>query len=468
MRTVVACLLPALALPAQTPSPAFRYRPGDVLVATETTTQRETDARLGFCLASRHTTERRYTVLAVAADGTADVLVELATGPQELLEYRVRDRDEREQHLQKGFAPDATRAQRVLQARFTKQRFRCEPGRDEPAVFYLQELPELPAHALSLPVDGAATWQVAAALPRLQATWSCRREGATVRGSLQLAITDPRVRDGAAVPCPDGDLEWQFDAATGLPRTWQITLRHPRFPIDRPNEQVVVGVLAASAPLTAAQLAQLQQDLAAYTLVRDDFFAGRFAAALAGAATFAAGRPDSRLGAAVAAEVAAFHRQVPRYGQRPPEPATAHWLGGEPSTLAAQRGRVVVLDFWATWCVPCIAGMAHLIAAQQQQRAAGLQVLGLTRLDGKQSLDDVRAFHERGYAAGHGGLAIAYPLVVLGDDTLHTWFAVRAIPKLVVLDRDGRVHWEQTGAGGEARLDRILAALLAERGEATK
>ncbi len=88
--------------------------------------------------------------------------------------------------------------------------------------------------------------------------------------------------------------------------------------------------------------------------------------------------------------------QNPKIGAEPPEITAADWLNTEtPPTLASLRGQVVLVEFWATWCGPCVAGIPHLNELQSKYRKLGLRVISLTDEDRAR----VETFQKRGEGA---------------------------------------------------------------------
>jgi thiol-disulfide isomerase/thioredoxin len=125
-------------------------------------------------------------------------------------------------------------------------------------------------------------------------------------------------------------------------------------------------------------------------------------------------------------------------------------MGPGPADLTALRGRVVLLDFWASWCGPCRAVMPGLNRLHQRYAAQGLSVLGvtdeepeITRLVGAQ-------------------LSLGYTLAT--DAHAAARFGVTGLPTLVVLDRRGQVRRVTVGADGNElrQLDSLVRQLLAE------
>jgi thiol-disulfide isomerase/thioredoxin len=106
----------------------------------------------------------------------------------------------------------------------------------------------------------------------------------------------------------------------------------------------------------------------------------------------------------------------------------ADGVGGSIS-LGALRGRVVVLDFWATWCPPCLAMLPTLHQLHAEWSARGVTFIGVNS-DGDISAADLQAFLRQ-----HG---VPYPIVA-DDGQVGSLYKVRALPQLVVVGRDGSV-----------------------------
>ena len=141
-------------------------------------------------------------------------------------------------------------------------------------------------------------------------------------------------------------------------------------------------------------------------------------------------------------------------GERKPAPSfdLPRLSGGGRATLAGYRGKVVVLNFWASWCEPCRTESPLLENWHRRIAARGGTVLGVDVLD---VASDARAF------AGKYGLS--YPLARDGDgDVLGAWGVV-AYPETFVLDRRGRIAATRRGPVDEAFMRERVAPLLRER-----
>lgn len=124
-------------------------------------------------------------------------------------------------------------------------------------------------------------------------------------------------------------------------------------------------------------------------------------------------------------------------------------LQGKSFDLKAQRGKIVLVDFWASWCPPCIIAIPHLGQLQKKYGARGFQVIGVSMDDSADTTQETMRnfrFH--------------YP-VVMGDAKLGTLYGgVLGLPQQFLVGADGKILAIRSGEFPPDALDREIAAAL--------
>lgn len=128
--------------------------------------------------------------------------------------------------------------------------------------------------------------------------------------------------------------------------------------------------------------------------------------------------------------------------KKAPEISAEKWINSKPLTLSGLKGKVVVVEFWATWCPPCRKSIPHLIELNKRF-GDKVTIIGFTQ----ESLDEVQDFvNEQG---------MKYPIAVgskSGKD-----YGVSGIPHAFVVGKDGKVVWEGHPMSG---LDKAIEAAV--------
>ena len=126
--------------------------------------------------------------------------------------------------------------------------------------------------------------------------------------------------------------------------------------------------------------------------------------------------------------------------------------GGNEQRLDQWRGKVLVVNFWATWCAPCREEMPEFIKAQQQHGARGLQFVGIA-VDQADKVDQFAKEIGLNYPTLIGGFGAMELSKSLGNNLM-------ALPFTVVVDRKGDVVHTQLGELKPAKLQSIITQLL--------
>jgi thiol-disulfide isomerase/thioredoxin len=142
-------------------------------------------------------------------------------------------------------------------------------------------------------------------------------------------------------------------------------------------------------------------------------------------------------------QVALRHPEpMPKTGTVPPELAAEDWLNVDTApTLASLRGRVVLVEFWATWCGPCIQSIPRLNGLQKKYAGQGFKIVSFT----DQNRQGIENFTKR--------TPIVYAVGLEGGATFGR-YGVTEIPQAFLLNKSGKIIWE--GSSGDAALEGVL------------
>lgn len=125
-------------------------------------------------------------------------------------------------------------------------------------------------------------------------------------------------------------------------------------------------------------------------------------------------------------------------------------LAGNEVKLSDYKGKVVLLNFWATWCAPCRAEIPAFLRLREQYQDRGLEVIGVS-LD-EEASDVVSDFATQ--------LHINYPILIGTPEAVKAYGPIDQIPTTFIVDRQGRVHSRHLGMMSFDRIERAIKMAL--------
>ena len=125
-------------------------------------------------------------------------------------------------------------------------------------------------------------------------------------------------------------------------------------------------------------------------------------------------------------------------------------LSGQTVTLEQYRGKVVLLDFWATWCPPCRAEIPHFVELYSEYRKKGLEVIGV-------SLD---SNPEKALLPFIEEYKINYTMLIGNRDVTDSYGGVISIPTTFVIDREGNIRKKYLGYRDKSVFEKDIEELL--------
>ena len=132
------------------------------------------------------------------------------------------------------------------------------------------------------------------------------------------------------------------------------------------------------------------------------------------------------------------------------------WINSTPLTLKALKGKVVVLDFWAFDCPPCVEALPHVAALNDKYSGRGVVVIGVhtPRTDDERNVSNVRKAMVK--------LGVRYPVVIDGAHKIWTDYRCDLWPTQFVIDATGTIRYVHGGGGRYEELEVAVQKLLNE------
>jgi len=126
-------------------------------------------------------------------------------------------------------------------------------------------------------------------------------------------------------------------------------------------------------------------------------------------------------------------------------------MNDKPVRLSDYQGKVVILDFWATWCPPCRKGIPDFNALYSNYRGKGLEILGLAMDEGGKA----------GVLKGmqKHAITITYPILIATEEVEKSYGGIEAIPTTFILDREGNIVARYVGLQDKATFVKHLDKL---------
>lgn len=133
-------------------------------------------------------------------------------------------------------------------------------------------------------------------------------------------------------------------------------------------------------------------------------------------------------------------------------PFTVQRLGAPPLELASLRGKVVVVNFWATWCGPCREELPYLISTVKEFEDKGVTLVAINTDDVMGQREAVTEFLAR--------FPQLSPYAALGRPELGSAYEVKAVPSVYIIDREGHLSASFRGQATESQLRKWIEAAL--------